>query len=167
MFSPMRKPIQTRTIEWSIDEYVKHNLAAWFETGAEAAPQMTTAQLGEYYEGSYLERVKASLSEHARGRVAPLPAGGEVVRRGVVSERPAAGRHHARVRARFRRQGLARQRQRRASGPAHPGRRAGGLFPDADQGQLVGAHAMKIVLFALLVLNSIAIVIRSRYQVRS
>jgi glycine oxidase len=49
MFNPMRKPIVTRTVEWSIDEYVKHNLAAWFETGAEAAPQMTTAQLADYY----------------------------------------------------------------------------------------------------------------------
>jgi hypothetical protein len=49
MFTPMRRPIVTRTIEWSIDEYVQHNLAAWFETGAEAAPQMSTAQIGDYY----------------------------------------------------------------------------------------------------------------------
>ncbi|MEC3974236.1 NAD(P)/FAD-dependent oxidoreductase [Amycolatopsis sp. H20-H5] len=49
MFAPMRKPIVTRSIEWSIDEYVKHNLAAWFETGAQAAPQMTTAQISDYY----------------------------------------------------------------------------------------------------------------------
>ncbi|WP_433236103.1 NAD(P)/FAD-dependent oxidoreductase [Streptosporangium sp. CA-135522] len=49
MFDPMRQPIATRTIEWSIDEYVQHNLAAWFETGAEAAPQMTTAQIADYY----------------------------------------------------------------------------------------------------------------------
>ncbi|MCK2215442.1 FAD-binding oxidoreductase [Actinomadura sp. ATCC 31491] len=49
MFGPMRRPIETRTIEWSIDEYVQHNLAAWFETGAEAAPQMTTAQIADYY----------------------------------------------------------------------------------------------------------------------
>jgi glycine/D-amino acid oxidase-like deaminating enzyme len=49
MFRPTREPIATRTIEWSIDEYVKHNLAAWFETGAEAAPQMTTAQIADYY----------------------------------------------------------------------------------------------------------------------
>lgn len=49
MFTPSREPIVTRTIEWSIDEYVEHNLAAWFETGAEAAPQMTTAQIAEYY----------------------------------------------------------------------------------------------------------------------
>jgi glycine oxidase len=45
----MRRPIVTRTIEWSIDEYVQHNLAAWFETGAEAAPQMTTRQIADYY----------------------------------------------------------------------------------------------------------------------
>lgn len=49
MFNPMRQPIVSRTIEWSIDEYVTHNLAAWFETGAEAAPQMTTAQIADYY----------------------------------------------------------------------------------------------------------------------
>ena len=49
MFTPTREPIVTRTIEWSIDEYVNHNLAAWFETGAQAAPQMTTAQISDYY----------------------------------------------------------------------------------------------------------------------
>jgi len=49
MFTPMRAPVVTRTIEWSIDEYVTHNLAAWFETGAQAAPQMTTAQISDYY----------------------------------------------------------------------------------------------------------------------
>ncbi|MGY1437026.1 NAD(P)/FAD-dependent oxidoreductase [Streptomyces reniochalinae] len=49
MFSPTRAPIATRTVEWSISEYVEHNLAAWFETGAEAAPQMTTPQIAEYY----------------------------------------------------------------------------------------------------------------------
>jgi glycine oxidase len=49
MFQPTRRPIETRTIQHSIDEYVEHNLAAWFETGAEAAPQMTTRQIAEYY----------------------------------------------------------------------------------------------------------------------
>lgn len=49
MFQPVRRPVVTRTIEWSIDEYVQHNLAAWFETGAEAAPQMTTRQIADYY----------------------------------------------------------------------------------------------------------------------
>ncbi|MFF4776970.1 NAD(P)/FAD-dependent oxidoreductase [Microtetraspora fusca] len=49
MFKPTRRPIETRTIEWSINEYVEHNLAGWFETGAEAAPQMTTAQIADYY----------------------------------------------------------------------------------------------------------------------
>jgi glycine/D-amino acid oxidase-like deaminating enzyme len=51
MFHPVRRPIVTRTIEWSIDEYVQHNLAAWFETGAEAAPQLTTRQITDYYRG--------------------------------------------------------------------------------------------------------------------
>lgn len=49
LFQPMRKPVATRTVEWSIDEYVNHSLAAWFETGAQAAPQMTTTQLADYY----------------------------------------------------------------------------------------------------------------------
>jgi glycine/D-amino acid oxidase-like deaminating enzyme len=49
MFQPVRLPIVTRTVEWSIEEYVQHNLAAWFETGAEAAPQMTTRQIADYY----------------------------------------------------------------------------------------------------------------------
>ena len=49
LFRPMRGPVVTRTVEWSIDEYVKHSLAAWFETGAQAAPQMTTSQLADYY----------------------------------------------------------------------------------------------------------------------
>jgi glycine/D-amino acid oxidase-like deaminating enzyme len=49
MFKPVREPIATRTMQQSIEEYVQHNLAAWFETGAEAAPQMTTAHLGNYY----------------------------------------------------------------------------------------------------------------------
>jgi hypothetical protein len=49
MFTPMRPPIATRTIEWSVDEYVQHTLAAWFETGAQAAPQMTTTQLAKIY----------------------------------------------------------------------------------------------------------------------
>lgn len=49
MFRPTRQPIVTRTVEHSIDEYVQHNLAAWFETGAQAAPQMTTAHLANYY----------------------------------------------------------------------------------------------------------------------
>lgn len=49
MFKPTRRPIGTRTIEQSIDEYVEHNLAGWFETGAQAAPQLTTTQLADYY----------------------------------------------------------------------------------------------------------------------
>lgn len=49
MFNPIRQPIVTRTMEHSIEEYVQHNLAAWFETSAEAAPQMTTRHLANYY----------------------------------------------------------------------------------------------------------------------
>ncbi|WP_051385597.1 NAD(P)/FAD-dependent oxidoreductase [Actinokineospora inagensis] len=49
MFNPVRRPIATRTVEESVEEYVTHSLAAWFETGAEAAPQMTTTQLAAYY----------------------------------------------------------------------------------------------------------------------
>lgn len=49
MFTPVREPIATRTIDHSIEEYVQHTLAAWFETGAEAAPQMTSTQLANMY----------------------------------------------------------------------------------------------------------------------
>ncbi|ORT60865.1 FAD-dependent oxidoreductase [Streptomyces sp. CB03238] len=49
MFAPVRRPIETRTLEYSVEEYVEHTLAAWFETGAQAAPQMTTAQLANSY----------------------------------------------------------------------------------------------------------------------
>jgi len=45
MFGPVRGPIATRTVEHSNEEYVQHSLAAWFETGAQAAPQASTAQL--------------------------------------------------------------------------------------------------------------------------
>lgn len=55
MFAPMRRPIATRTIECSIDEYVQHTLAAWFETGAQAAPQMTTTQLAKVYRAHAVE----------------------------------------------------------------------------------------------------------------
>ncbi|MFI1259250.1 NAD(P)/FAD-dependent oxidoreductase [Streptomyces netropsis] len=49
MFRPTRHPIATRTVEGSVEEYVEHSLAAWFETGAEAAPQMTTSQIADHY----------------------------------------------------------------------------------------------------------------------
>jgi hypothetical protein len=49
MFNPVRRPIETRTVEESIEDYVTHSMASWFETGAEAAPQMTTTQLAAYY----------------------------------------------------------------------------------------------------------------------
>lgn len=60
MFHPTRKPVVTRTVDWSIEEYVQHNLAAWFETGAQAAPQMTTRQIADYYRNmgaQFYERV--------------------------------------------------------------------------------------------------------------
>jgi glycine oxidase len=49
MFTPMRDPIVTRTLEWSIDEYVQHTMSAWFEPGVQAPPQMTTTQLAKVY----------------------------------------------------------------------------------------------------------------------
>lgn len=49
MFTPVREPIATRTMEHSVEEYVQHTLAAWFETGAQAAPQMTSTQLANMY----------------------------------------------------------------------------------------------------------------------
>jgi glycine/D-amino acid oxidase-like deaminating enzyme len=67
MFTPMRKPIATRTIEWSIDEYVKHNLAAWFETGAEAAPQMTTTQIADYYRNMAVQAYEQLGTDYALG----------------------------------------------------------------------------------------------------
>ncbi len=47
MYAPRRRPIVTRTVEESIESYVQHSLAAWYETGAQAAPQMTTWQLAQ------------------------------------------------------------------------------------------------------------------------
>jgi glycine oxidase len=67
MFRPTREPIVTRTIEWSIDEYVKHNLAAWFETGAEAAPQMTTAQISDYYRNMAMKAYEKLGVDYALG----------------------------------------------------------------------------------------------------
>lgn len=67
MFSPTREPVVTRTIEWSIDEYVEHNLAAWFETGAEAAPQMTTAQIAEYYRNRCVQAYEQLGIDYALG----------------------------------------------------------------------------------------------------
>ncbi|WP_194897295.1 NAD(P)/FAD-dependent oxidoreductase [Catenulispora pinisilvae] len=60
IFQPTRRPVATRTVEGSIQEYVEHNLAGWFETGAQAAPQMTTKQIADYYRNmatQFYERV--------------------------------------------------------------------------------------------------------------
>jgi glycine/D-amino acid oxidase-like deaminating enzyme len=67
MFDPVRKPITTRTIESSVEEYVQHNMAAWFETGAEAAPQMTTGQLASYYRARGTEAYEKLGIDYALG----------------------------------------------------------------------------------------------------
>jgi glycine oxidase len=67
MFNPVRRPIETRTIEGSIEEYVQHNMAAWFETGAEAAPQMTTTQLAAYYRARGTEAYRKLGTDYALG----------------------------------------------------------------------------------------------------
>nr|WP_062341155.1 FAD-binding oxidoreductase [Herbidospora sakaeratensis] len=67
MFQPTRKPIETRTIEWSIDEYVEHNLAGWFETGAQAAPQMTTNQIADYYRNMAIKFYETMNIDYALG----------------------------------------------------------------------------------------------------
>jgi glycine oxidase len=67
MFNPVRRPIETRTIEGSIENYVLHNMAAWFETGAEAAPQMTTTQLAAYYRARGREAYQKLGTDYALG----------------------------------------------------------------------------------------------------
>jgi glycine oxidase len=67
LFHPMRKPVATRTVEWSIDEYVQHSLAAWFETGAQAAPQMTTSQLADYYRTMAVQAYEQLGTDYALG----------------------------------------------------------------------------------------------------
>ncbi|WP_329213166.1 FAD-binding oxidoreductase [Streptomyces sp. NBC_01485] len=49
MFSPTRLPIRTRTVEESVAAYVKHSLAAWFETGTEVAAHVPTATLATMF----------------------------------------------------------------------------------------------------------------------
>lgn len=48
LFSPDRQPIDTRTIEHSIEEYAHHSVATWYETGADSCV-MPTNKLYEYY----------------------------------------------------------------------------------------------------------------------
>lgn len=67
LFQPMRKPVATRTIESSIDEYVKHSLAAWFETGAQAAPQMTTSHIADYYRNMAVQVYERLGADYALG----------------------------------------------------------------------------------------------------
>jgi glycine/D-amino acid oxidase-like deaminating enzyme len=67
MFNPVRRPIETRTIEESIEDYVTHSMASWFETGAEAAPQMTTTQLAAYYRARGREAYEKLGTDYAFG----------------------------------------------------------------------------------------------------
>lgn len=67
IFQPVRKPVATRTVESSIDEYVTHSLAAWFETGAQAAPQMTTSQLTDYYRNMAVQTYEQLGVDYALG----------------------------------------------------------------------------------------------------
>lgn len=67
MFNPTRRPIATRTIESSIEEYVQHNMAAWFEVSAEAAPQMTTTQLAAFYRARGTEAYEKLGVDYALG----------------------------------------------------------------------------------------------------
>ncbi|WOP38517.1 FAD-dependent oxidoreductase [Streptomyces sp. Li-HN-5-13] len=47
LFTPVRRLIQTRTVEHSIEEYVQHCLAGWFES--QAAPHGSTSWLATIY----------------------------------------------------------------------------------------------------------------------
>lgn len=48
MFVPMREPIVTRTIEFSIEEYAQNSLATWYETKSDSC-EMPTRVLEEIY----------------------------------------------------------------------------------------------------------------------
>jgi glycine/D-amino acid oxidase-like deaminating enzyme len=67
MFNPVRRPIEIRTVDESIEDYVIHSMAAWFETGAEAAPQMTTTQLAAYYRARAREAFDRLGTDYAFG----------------------------------------------------------------------------------------------------
>lgn len=45
MFRPTRRAIPTRTVEQSIDDFLLHTFACWFEAGARGAAQVTTNRL--------------------------------------------------------------------------------------------------------------------------
>ncbi|MFA1547950.1 NAD(P)/FAD-dependent oxidoreductase [Actinomadura chokoriensis] len=63
-FSPRRTPIFTRSVERSIEDFVRHRMAAWYETGAESPPNMPSSALRQilreqartFYERLGLER---------------------------------------------------------------------------------------------------------------
>jgi glycine/D-amino acid oxidase-like deaminating enzyme len=44
-FQPTRRPIRVRTVRQSVDEAVRHMAAGWFEAGASAPPEISTAAL--------------------------------------------------------------------------------------------------------------------------
>lgn len=67
MFNPVRRPIQIRTVEESVEDYVTHSMASWFETGAQAAPQMTTTQLAAYYRARGREAFEQLGTDYAFG----------------------------------------------------------------------------------------------------
>lgn len=49
LFAPHRSPIRTRTVEESVDEFVRHRIAAWFEAGAQAPPQVSATALAQSF----------------------------------------------------------------------------------------------------------------------
>jgi glycine/D-amino acid oxidase-like deaminating enzyme len=49
MFAPTRKPVMTRTVEESIDDFLLHAFASWFEAGARGAVQITSKRLASVW----------------------------------------------------------------------------------------------------------------------
>lgn len=100
MFAPIRPPIATRTVEWSIEEFVQHSLATWFETGAQAVPQMSVPRLAEMYRTRGAQAYEKLGIDYALGPdvllyAAGSPAGAQRViryltRHGAHVDRPAA-----------------------------------------------------------------------------
>jgi glycine oxidase len=76
MFAPVRAPIATRTREWSVEEFVQHNLATWFETGAQATPQMAAPQLAAMYRGRGVQAYEELGIDYALGPDVLLYAAG-------------------------------------------------------------------------------------------
>ena len=65
-FRPTRRPISTRTIEHSIEEYAHHSVATWYETGADSS-QMPTKDLYTYYRNSALRAYEQLGIDYALG----------------------------------------------------------------------------------------------------